>query len=103
VRTFDAAGNPVVLEAGLFDLQGSKLTLAAGASPAGLSGVIEVDLTAGFGTQAGDVPEGLRQAMRLLVAHFYAHRADALHEEHVTHFPAAIAAFVAPWRGMRLV
>ncbi len=103
VRSFDALGNPVLLDLALFQLDGSTLCLSPSLLSAnGSGGPVEIDLTAGFGTQATDVPDALRQAMRMLVAHYYEHRADALHEEHVAHFPAAIAAAVAPWRRMRI-
>jgi uncharacterized phiE125 gp8 family phage protein len=103
VRTFDALGNPVLLDPALFRLDGAVLCISPNHLPAdGFGAGVEIDLTAGFGAQATDVPEALRQAMRMLVAHYYEHRADALHEESVAHFPAAIAAAVAPWRRMRI-
>jgi uncharacterized phiE125 gp8 family phage protein len=103
VRTFDTLGNPVLLDLASFQLDGSTLILSASLMPNGGDGAgVEIDLTAGFGTQPTDVPEALRQAMRMLVAHYYEHRANALHEERIAHFPAAIAATVAPWRRMRI-
>ena len=104
MRTFDTLDNAVSLDMELFDLDGSVVSVRAGSLPAdGWAAGVEIDLTAGFGPQAEDVPESLRQAMRMLVAHYYAHRTDGLHEASVTHFPAAIAALVAPWRRLRLV
>ncbi len=103
VRTFDALGKPVLLGLTLFRFDGGALCLSPAHLPSdGFGAGVEIDVTAGFGAKATDVPEGLRQAMRMLVAHYYEHRADALHEERVAHFPAAIAAAVAPWRRMRL-
>lgn len=103
-RTFEASGAPRSLDLTLFDLDGSILSIDPGALPAdGFAGGFEVDVTAGFGQQPSDVPQDLRQAMRMLAAHFYAHRSDALHEDRVAHFPAAIAALVAPWRRVRLM
>ena len=104
VRTFDALGNPVLLDLTLFHLDGAALCISRAGLPAdGFASGLEIDLTAGFGPQANDVPEALRQVMRMLVAHYYEHRADALHEDRVAHFPAAIAAAVAPWRRMRMM
>ena len=103
VRTFDALGNPVLLDLALFHLDGGTLCISPNNFPTdGFASGLEIDVTAGFGTLATDVPEALRQAMRMLVAHYYEHRADALHEERVAHFPAAIAAAVAPWRRLRI-
>jgi uncharacterized phiE125 gp8 family phage protein len=103
-RSFDATGAAVLLDLALFHLDESRLSIDPSALPAdGFAAGFEADVTAGFGTQASDVPDDLRQAVRMLAAHFYAHRADALHEDRVAHFPAEIAALVAPWRRLRLM
>ena len=103
LRCFDANGQAVVLDPTLLRRDGVCLTFdPAKLSADGFSNGLEIDITGGFGTKPTDVPEGLRQAIRLLVSHFYIHRAQALHEERVAHFPPAIAAYVAPWRAMRL-
>ncbi|WP_018701258.1 head-tail connector protein [Amorphus coralli] len=39
---------------------------------------VEIDITAGYGTEPAHVPAPLRQAILLLVAHWYAHREAAL-------------------------
>jgi len=62
---------------------------------------IEIDLHAGFGAAAADVPEPLRQAIRLLVARWYESRGDAVSE--AQSLPAHIASLVAPWRSVRLI
>lgn len=53
-------------------LRGSRIWPAPGRSGNG----IEIRVTAGFGSAASDVPQPLREAMLLLVAHWYAHRGD---------------------------
>jgi hypothetical protein len=40
--------------------------------------------------------------MRLLVAFWFEHRGDALHDNAVPHLPAAVAALVVPFRSARL-
>jgi uncharacterized phiE125 gp8 family phage protein len=62
---------------------------------------IEIDVTAGYGPSASDVPEPLRQAMRLMIAHAYAAtgpdgRRPAGRE------PEEIGALLAPYRLGRL-
>ena len=42
--------------------------------PAALSRGIELDVEVGYGDAPADVPEPLRQAIRLLVAHWYENR-----------------------------
>lgn len=61
---------------------------------------VEVDVRLGFGG-ADDVPGPLRQAIRLLVAHWFENRGD----EPVAHkppLPPEVVALLAPWRRTRL-
>ena len=62
------------------------------------SGVVEIDFTAGFGTDPADIPTPLRQALLLLVAHLYEHRGDSA----APPIPMMVDALVAPYRGLRL-
>jgi uncharacterized phiE125 gp8 family phage protein len=71
-------------------------------APGRLHGGIEIDLRAGYGATSGAVPPPLLQAMRMLIAHWYEHRGDALHEGSVAHLPAGVAALVVPYRRARL-
>jgi uncharacterized phiE125 gp8 family phage protein len=59
---------------------------------------IEVALTAGFGATEADVPEDLRQAMLMLIAHWYAERGD----EGRKALPMPALALLEPWRAVRL-
>ena len=106
VRVFDAAGAPA-----LADLQGFHIDQSRGArlvcdvappAPGRIANGIEIDVTAGFGATPQNVPEPLRIAMRLLVAHWFERRGDALHEDRVAHLPAGVAAACMPWRAARL-
>ncbi len=58
---------------------------------------IELDVEVGYGDAPEDVPEPLRHAIQLLVAHWYENRAsrDAA-------LPANVAALIAPYRVMSL-
>lgn len=60
---------------------------------------LRIDFTAGYGDAAA-VPMALRQAVRLLVAHFYERREPA--EQGDARLPAAVAALLAPYRIHRL-
>ncbi|MDB5640991.1 MAG: hypothetical protein JWN07_308 [Hyphomicrobiales bacterium] len=106
VRVFDAAGAPTLADLAGFHIEPARgATLVCDApplSPGRIANGIEIDMTAGFGASAQDVPEPLRMAMRLLVAHWYERRGDALHEDRIYTLPAGVAALVTPWRAARL-
>lgn len=70
--------------------------------PGRAPGGIEIDVTAGYGAAAADVPETLRQAVRLLVAHWYENRGDAAEGPSGPPLPADVVALVAPFRHVRL-
>ena len=61
----------------------------------------EIDFTAGYGAAGADVPAPLRQAILMLVAHWYEHRAAAL-EGPPEVVPAGAEALIAPYRRMAL-
>lgn len=106
VRTINAAGAPVAVDLSHFHLEMSRApkicVTGSPALPGRLREGIEIDLTAGYGTSSANVPAPLLAAMRLLIAHWYERRGEALHEHHVASLPPAIAAAIAPYRRMRL-
>jgi uncharacterized phiE125 gp8 family phage protein len=59
---------------------------------------IELDVAVGYGAADSDVPAPLRQAVRMLVAHWYENRAVATIGEGAALLPVSIAALVAPYR-----
>jgi uncharacterized phiE125 gp8 family phage protein len=92
VFTVDKAPAPALLAftAGTLPAPGRKL------------GGIEVDITTGYGAAGANVPEPLRQAIRLLAAHWYENRAIAAIGETVATIPATVAALIAPYRVLSL-
>jgi uncharacterized phiE125 gp8 family phage protein len=62
---------------------------------------VEIDISCGYGSAIGNIPEPLRQAIRLLVARWYDNRGDIMHP-HAATLPPDIAALVAPYRRMRV-
>lgn len=60
---------------------------------------IELDVRCGYGADAGDVPADLRQAVRLLLAHWYDHRVATADGALV---PASVSALTAPYRMLAL-
>jgi len=103
VYDFEGVAHQVDTQAFVADLANSALIFAPWALPAPgrLAAGIEVDVTAGYGDGALDVPEALRQAIRLLTAHWYENRGLAAVGT-VTVLPSTVAALIAPYRVMSL-
>lgn len=75
-------------------LRGSRVWARPGRAANGIS----ISVTAGFGSAADDVPEPLRQAHLLLIAHWYEHRGNA----NPPPLPLTISTLLAPFREKRL-
>ena len=63
---------------------------------------IEISITAGFGATAADVPAPIRQALLLLVAHWYEHRDPGEIGSADARLPGNISALLAPYVPVRL-
>jgi uncharacterized phiE125 gp8 family phage protein len=107
-RVHDGGSEPVVLDvAGFFpDVAGSQLVFAPSyeswALPRpGRAAGIELDVTLGYGDAAVDVPEPLRQAIRLLIGHWYENR-GLVAPGTATVLPATVPALLAPYRMVSL-
>ncbi len=59
-------------------------------------------MAAGYGDAATDVPEPLRQAIRLLTAHWYDNRGLAAIGHETAVLPQTVAALIAPYRMLSL-
>jgi uncharacterized phiE125 gp8 family phage protein len=108
VRVRAADGSPVVIDPGTYIFEGAgippRVVPVAGAWPnpeRAIAG-IEVNFTAGFGTTAASVPEPVRQALKLLVAHWYEHRDPIEIGDPGTAIPAAVSALLQPYAVVRL-
>jgi uncharacterized phiE125 gp8 family phage protein len=62
----------------------------------------EIDFTAGYGAAGSDVPQALRQAIRLLVTHWYEHRSAVGDGETASETPLGWRTLVAPYRRLAL-
>ncbi|MDZ4789675.1 MAG: head-tail connector protein [Hyphomicrobiales bacterium] len=62
---------------------------------------IEIAFTAGYGASGADVPQPLRHAILMLVAHWHEQREAAAPEE-MFQQPQGVAALMAPYRTARL-
>jgi len=106
VRVLDFHGNAQTLDTQGFvpDPGASALAFIPWAVPVPgrIAAGIELDVTVGFGDAATDVPEPLRQAMRLLVAHWYENRGLVAAGSQTAMLPSTVAALVAPYRMLSL-
>jgi len=103
VFDFDGEAHAADLQAFVPDLSTSTLSFMPFLlpMPTRIAAGIELDITAGFGDAAGDVPEPLRHAVRLLVAYWYENRAAVAGAE-VAPVPPNAAALMAPYRMLPL-
>jgi uncharacterized phiE125 gp8 family phage protein len=108
VRLRAADGTPAVLDPASYVLEGAGLPPRLVASngplprPGRAVGGIEIDFTAGFGADPDDVPEPIRQALKLLVAHWYEHREPIEIGSAATAIPAAVSDLLSPYSVVRL-
>lgn len=63
---------------------------------------IEIDFTAGFGEAGTDVPDLLRRAVVMLVAHWYEFRANVAPSQQPVSYPAGYERLIASYRDRRL-
>lgn len=104
-RIFDAQGAAQTLSADLFAVETAHepgRLRVVGSPPApgrGREG-IALDLILGYGPTPSDVPEVLRQAVRLLVAHWFENRGDGRRRDLT--LPADVSVLIAPYRRARL-
>ncbi len=103
VYDFGNVAHAVDTESFVVDAGSSALAFAPWAlpSPGRFAAGIEFDVVVGYGDAAADVPEPLRHAVRLLIAHWYENRGLAALGA-VTVLPSTVAALIAPYRMLSL-
>jgi uncharacterized phiE125 gp8 family phage protein len=103
-RVYNADGTTHSIDAQAFvlDLADSSLLFTPWTLPAPARPVagIELDVIVGYG-DASAVPEPFKQALRLLVAHWYEHRALVADGSNAA-LPQSVAALLAPYRVLSL-
>jgi uncharacterized phiE125 gp8 family phage protein len=106
-RVYDAAGIPHAVDTQAFvpDIAsapgGIGFTPWAMPAPGRALAGVELDVEVGYGATAGSVPQPLRQAIRLLVGHWYENRGLAVPGQ-LSALPATVDALLAPYRVMSL-
>ncbi len=104
-RVYDAGGAAHAVDPQAFIAETASSTFAFApwslTQPGRASAGIEIDVSVGFG-DADDVPEPLRQAVRLLLAHWYENRRMTAGGGETAILPATVAALIAPYRRVSL-
>lgn len=109
VRVWDAEDAAQAIDPATYLLDGhgkpARLAWRDGVVPAAplrpING-IEIAFTAGFGAAASDVPAPVRQALLMLVAHWYEHREPIEIGSSATAIPQTVSDLLLPYRGARL-
>ena len=108
VRVRDAAGGAVTLSASDYEVDAVSvppriaLSPTVGVLPGVRLGGLEIDATVGYGAAATDVPAPIRQALLMLVAHWYEHREPVAVGATPARIPDTVDALLAPFREVRL-
>ncbi|MGN6583714.1 MAG: head-tail connector protein [Rhizobiaceae bacterium] len=106
VTTYDDSGAASVIDPSTYqvDTDARPARLLLGTSPGALRVMngLEVDFTAGYGDTADAVPDRLKRAILLLVAHWYEFRADYGVADQPVSIPADFERLVAGYRLARL-
>lgn len=70
--------------------------------PGRITNGIEIAMTVGYGADPEDVPMPIRQAIKMLAAHWYEAREPVTLGDDANNIPATIASLVHPFRAMHL-
>jgi uncharacterized phiE125 gp8 family phage protein len=107
-RVYDSAGTAQSIDAEAFTIDSAAAPGVIAFAPYALPrpgravAGIEIDVEAGYGVTASDVPEPLKHAIRQLVAHWYENRGAGPPDESALRMPATVAALIAPYRVLAL-
>jgi uncharacterized phiE125 gp8 family phage protein len=102
-RVYDSDGTAIAIDTQAFVIDKASAPALVAFAPWSLPvpgrnlGGIELDVKAGYGDAGTDVPEPLRQAIRLLLAHWYENRGLTAGRA-VAVSPASVSALIAPYR-----
>lgn len=108
VRVFDADGIPKIGNANSYVVDTAGVpprliaTVAGWPKQGRAANGIEIDLTAGYGGEAKDVPEPIRQALLMLVAHWYEHRDPVEIGSDAVAIPSGVSRLLKPYRMVRI-
>jgi uncharacterized phiE125 gp8 family phage protein len=108
VKVHDDAGGSTTLDAASYIVdvlsEPARLVLKGALPPvqARTLNAFEIAFSAGHGDEADDVPEPVRQALKLLVAHWFERREPVVLGLSAQEVPATVAALLLTYRRVRL-
>lgn len=108
VRIADKSGATTSVAASSYALEATgrpaRIVPVEGAwpTPGRKTGGIQIDFVAGFGAAAQDVPAPIRQALLLLIAHWYEHRDPIEIGAPATAVPHAVSRLLHPYQPVRV-
>ncbi|MGQ0671675.1 MAG: head-tail connector protein [Hyphomicrobium sp.] len=108
VKVLAADGTPATLPASDYVLEGKGLpprlvrTGQGWPLPGRVAAGIEIDFVAGFGPLAADVPEPIRHALLMLIAHWYERRDPLEIGSAEANIPPSVSDLLMPYRVPRL-
>ncbi|MFA5900725.1 MAG: head-tail connector protein [Hyphomicrobium sp.] len=107
VRVISADGDPTIIAASQYLVDATSVPprlvrRAALPVPGQVARGIEIDFTAGYGDEPEDVPAPIRQALLLLVAHWYEHRDPIEVGAADTVIPSVVSDLLAAYRVARI-
>jgi uncharacterized phiE125 gp8 family phage protein len=85
-------------ETDLISKEGWVIPVKAWPTPAETSNAVRITFTAGFGPASADVPAAVRQAMLLMIGHWYENRETVAIGQTVAELPMAATTLLAPFR-----
>lgn len=103
-----ADGTPVTVPASQYHVDGAGSPARIVYAPASLpmpgviAGGISVSFTAGYGAAPADVPPPIRQALSMLVAHWFENREPVAIGSSAVAIPETVSSLLAPYRQVRL-
>ncbi len=107
VTVYGADGDAAVINPDDYVADGNsnppRIRFAQTPDPVRVINGIEIDFIAGFGDAGPDVPDQLRRAILLLVAHWYEFRASVGPQDQPVSYPLGYDRLLATWKQRRLV
>ncbi len=106
ITFYDAKGTPQIISNDDYQLdnvsQPARIYLAERAKPGKAMNGIEIDITSGFGDTGIDVPDTLKRAILLLVAHWFEFRGAVTPPQQPVSIPPGFDALIGPCRRLSL-
>ena len=106
MQAYDEAGNPQAVSPASLELDAvsspPRLVVHEAVQTAKAVNGIEIDIVAGYGDTPADVPDSLRRALLLLVAHAYEFRGAVPVDQQPASEPQGFRTLIAPFRRVGL-